>query len=188
MLFVIKLIALLAGLLCLVALADQLDLTKPLWNRLWPETILPRQPSPYERYQREIEDRRIVLRRQIANLEKGLTVSRQNRKELLCQVHNQVYPTSKFLDPNQLQREHPIAFALIRSIAASDQKLADDQNKLNRLRNDLVQLEARVIEARNELPLPEMELIGPSAAMELQDGSESAEKTYQQIIAEANNL
>jgi len=186
-----KTTCLVAGVFCLVALADRRNLTRPLWDKILPEVVLARQPSPCEAQTKEVEGRVETLAREIAALEKAAIVSREKRRGLLVRLRNQVGTDDATLLSNveRLTREDPVASALVRAIDAEDQRERDLARQLDDARAKRAQLEARLIALRNGVSQVEPhEPMRPSEQLRAKGAGETAADRHRRIVREAMEL
>ena len=86
---IIILICMLAGLWCLLALADAQDWTRPVWDRLMPQVLLPRRLSPTEMQMAQAESRIAEFTRDVAVTTRGRDEIARGRCELLAQLCKQ---------------------------------------------------------------------------------------------------
>lgn len=183
-----KLICIVAGLWCLLALADRWGWTEPLWAKCWPQTVLPRRPSPAEAHAADLETRLAVVKRQIAEATESLEASSRKRQELAGQLRQRLDKQNGTDDATRLQSDNPVAFALVRSIDAEDRRQAETGRHLAELERQLARLEARRIATDNGVSLTDpVEPSGPADQLRAETGEDSAEVRYGRIIREAAN-
>jgi len=183
-----KLICILAGVYCLLALADRWGWTEPLWAKCWPQTVLPRRPSPAESYAADLEPRLAAVRRKIAEATDSLDASGRKRRELVGQLRRRLDGRNETDDSVRLQADNPVAFALVRSIDAEDSRQAENRRSLTELERELARLEARRIAADNGVSLTDpVANSGPADQLRAETGEESAEARYGRIVREAAN-
>ena len=183
-----KLICVLAGLWCLLALTDRWGWIEPLWANCWPQTVLPRRPSPAEVHAADLEARLASVRSQIAEAKGALDASADRRQELVGQLRQRLGGHDSAGDAARLQTDNPVAFALVRSIDAEDRRQAETRRKLSELERQLARLEARRIATDNGVSLTDpVEPSGPADQLRAETGEESAEDMYGRIIREAAN-
>ena len=181
-----KLICVLAGLWCLVALADRWGWTEPLWAKCWPQTILPRRPSPAEAHAADLETRLAAVRSEIAAANESLDASADKRQELVVQLRQRLGGYDAAGDAARLQTDNPVAFALVRSVDAEDCRQAETRRKLSELERQLARLEARQIATDNGVSLTDpLEPAGPVDELRAETGDESTEARYGRIVREA---
>lgn len=183
-----KLICVLAGLYCLVALADRWGWTEPLWAKCWPQTVLPRRPSPAEVHAAELQSRMETLKREIAALREARSASAEKRRDLLVQLRDRVASNPGQTDMARLQADNPVAFALVRSIDAEDRREAEDGIKLAELEAQQSRLEARRIAANNGVSLVDTaEPTSPSDGLRTETSDSGPDDRYRRIIREARD-
>lgn len=178
----------LAGLWCLLALADRWGWTEPLWEKGWPQTILPRRPSPVEVQAADIEARTAVLRTQIAETKKVMAASAGKRQGLIARLMQQLHDNGSAGDAACLETDNPVAFALVRAIDADDQRQAETRRMLSEMDRQLARLEARRIAVDNGLSLIDpVASSGPGEHLRAETGEESTATRYERIVREATN-
>ena len=186
-----KTTCILSGAFCVVALADSRNLTRPLWDKVLPEVVLARQPSPCETQTKEIEDRVETLAREIAALEQAASVSREKRRGLLVRLRNQVGTddATGLSNVEGLTNEDPVASALVRAIDAEDQREQDLARQLDDARAKRAQLEARLIALRNGVSQVEpYEPARPSEQLRAEGTGETAADRHRRIVREVMEL
>jgi hypothetical protein len=184
------LICVIAGLWCLLALGDSWDWTRPAWQKLMPEVILPRRPSQSELQIAQVEARLVELRHQIASAEQIHNDLVHQRGGLVAKLREQIGPHTSCLpaEAKQLLKDSPIAVALIRSIDALDRRDAELSRELAGLRSELELTEARLIALRNGVGLIEVtEPSRPSDGLRPERVG-GADERYQRILCEAMGL
>jgi hypothetical protein len=184
------LICALTGLWCLLALADGCDWTRPAWQKLMPEVILPRRPSQSELQIAQVKARLEELSHKIASTEQTRNDLAQQRWELVAKLQEQASPKVSCLsaETEKLLKDSPIVAALIRSIDALDQRNGELSHELAGLRSELEHTEARLIALRNGVGL--IKLTEPSRpSNDLQPaGPNGVDERYQRILCEAMGL
>lgn len=184
-----KLICVLAGLYCLVAFADRRGWTETLWDKVWPQTLLPRRPSPAEAHAAGLERRMETVKCQVADARDSLNVSTSKRNDLARQLRERLGERDEADDLARLQIANPVAFALVRSVDAEDRRQTECRRNLADLDGQLAQLEARRIASDNGVSLTDpVEPVRPSDEMRTETGDESTESRYRRIIREAKNI
>jgi hypothetical protein len=183
-----KLICLLTGLYCLLALADRGEWTNPLWAKIWPSTLLPRRPSPAEVHAADLDCRLETVKRQIADTVDSLNAATTKLHDLVRQLRDRLGGTDDTDDLGRLQADNPVAFALVRAVDAEDRQQAERRRKLADLEGQLARLEAQQIAAANGVSLTDpVEPDRPSDELRSETGDESADSRYRRIIREAIN-
>jgi uncharacterized small protein (DUF1192 family) len=83
-------IIILSGVWCLVIMVDQCGWTRPIWDRLIPEVILPRPLTQAEVWVMELENRMANLQQEIHAIEEQCGLSREMHKKLVWQLKQRV--------------------------------------------------------------------------------------------------
>ena len=182
-----KLICILAGLYCLLALADGRGWTEPfVWAKVWPRTVLPRRPSPAEAHAADLANRSATVRQQIVKATESLGAFSRKRQGLVRQLRQRLDEHNGMDDPACLQADNPVAFALVRSIDAEDRRQAEARRELAELEQKFARLEARRIATDNGVSLTDpVAPSGPADQLRAETGEESAGARYRRIIREA---
>lgn len=181
-----KLICVLAGLYCLLALADRWVWTEPLWVKYWPLTLVSRQPSPAEVHAADLAGRLETTKREVARLHDLLSASGEKQRDLIRQLDGKTSDTEGINDLTRLQAENPVAFALVRSIDAEELRLAELRRKLADMEQEVARLEARRIAASNGVSLVDpLKSMGPADELAIPADAENVEARYERIIREA---
>jgi uncharacterized coiled-coil protein SlyX len=184
-----KLICALAGLYCLLAVADRAGRTDPMWTATWPKTLLPRRASAAEVRAADLEARIQAVNGQIAETRDSLNAGTERRHDLVKQLRDRLGQSDETVDLVRLQVDNPVGFALVRSIDAEERRQAEYRQDLAELEGQLAQLEARQIAASNGVSLTDaVEPARPSDELRTETGEESAEIRYRRIIRDAKNV
>ena len=180
------LVCILAGLYCLLGLADRWGWANPLWEKAWPQAILPRRPSASEIRTAELDSRVQALKQQISACRKTRAKSAGERCELVRQLREQMGDHAGPLELTCLKEDDPVSFALVRSIDAEERKDIQSQGRLEELEAELSRLEAQQIAVRSGVSLVEpITPSTPSEQLRSESGEETTESRYQRIIREA---
>lgn len=181
-----KLTTLIAAIFCVLALADRMDLTRPIWQKVRAEILLPRQPSPEERSRATLEGRIRQIEQQLATTEGVRKDLSQKRESLLGQLRARTRG-SLGQDPagvDTWMRQDPIAAALLRAIDAGDQRDEELSKEVAALRTQMAEMEGKLIALNNGISTDTYEEpIGPAEQMELQrQPAESRQQRYVRIL------
>lgn len=183
-----KLICILAAAYCLLALMDRWRWTDPVWAKIWPQTVLPRRPSPAEARAAELESRLEVVRQQINATRSSLAEICSRRRELQGQLRDQLMLVDAIGPPPHLEAEYPVVFALVRSIDAEDSKERAANERIALLEGGAARLQAQQIAAESGIPFVNpSELAGPSDQLRALAAEGDTDSRYQRIIQEAQS-
>jgi len=183
-----KLICVLAGLYCLLALADRWGWTEPLWAKYWPLTFMPRQPSPAEAHAAGLAGRLKTAKQEVAKQHDLIDASAEKRHDLVRQLGEKTSEAEGMNDLTRLRAENPVAFALVRSIDAEGLRLAELRRKLADLEQEVARLEARRIAASNGVSLIDpLKSMGPADELAAPADDENVEARYERIIRDARD-
>ena len=180
-----KLVCILAGLCCLLALADRRGWTDPLWATCWPQVVLPRRPSHTEEQVANLESRLETIKQETSDARDSLAVIAGKRRKLLKELRDCLGDGTDPDDMARLPSDDPVAFALLRSIDAEDRKQAEGRRELANLERERARLEARRIAASNGVSL--IDPVAPSEQLRAEAGEESAADRYRRILREARD-
>ena len=183
-----KVIWVLAGLFCLLALADHWGWTGLLWQKALPEVVLTRRPSPRETQVDQLDERIDALKRQIAYIEQTRASSMEKRDDLLTQLRDRIRSDGSEEEAEWIMKNDPVAAALVRSLDAEDQRLIELRCYLIERRKNLTKLEARLIALRNGVSqVSPAELAKPSDELRTENSGETNYDRYLRIIREVGN-
>ena len=184
-----KVIWVLAGLFCLLSLADHWAWTRPLWEKALPEVVLTRGPSPSETQIGQLRERIDALKRQIADIEQARAGSTAKRRDLLARLRERIGSDAQDAEAERLMKDDPVAAALVRSVDAEDRRLLELEGDLTEQRAVLTRLEARVIALRNGVSqVDPAESARPSDELRTENSGETARDRYRRIIREVTEL
>jgi len=184
-----KVIWVLAGLFCLLALADRWGWTHPLWEKVLPEVVLARRPSPSEAQIGQLSERIDALKRQIADIEQARVGSTAKRRDLLARLRERIGRDASDAETEQLMKDDPVAAALVRSVDAEDRRLVELGRDLVERRTELTRLEARLIALRNGVSqIDPAESARPSDELRTENSGETDRDRYRRIIREATEV
>ena len=184
-----KVIWVLAGLFCLLALADRWGWTRPLWEKALPEVMLARRPSPIETQIGQLGERIDALKRQIADIEQTKAGSMANRRDLMARLRERIDNDAPDAETERLMKDDPVAAALVRSVDAEDRRLVKFGRDLTERKTDLTKLEARVIALRNGVSqVAPADSARPSDDLRTENSGETDHDRYWRIIREATEL
>ena len=184
-----KIIWVLAGLFCLLALADRWGGARPVWGKALPEVLLARRPSPSETQIGQLGKRIDALKRQIADVEQAKIDSTMKRHDLLTRLGERIGNDTPDAEVERLMKDDPVAAALVRSVDAEDCRLLELERNLVEQRGELTRLEARLIALRNGVSqVHPDESTRPSDELRTEDGGETERDRYRRIIREATEL
>ena len=184
-----KVIWVLAGLFCLLALADRWEWTQPLWEKVLPEVVLARRPSPSEIQISQLCKRMSALKRKITDIAQAKADSTTKRHDLLERLSAGISTEGPIPEVEQLMKNDPVATALVWSVDAEDRRLLELERDLTKQTAELARLEARVIALRNGVSqVDPAESVKPSDELRAENSGETDYDRYRRIICEATQL
>jgi hypothetical protein len=151
-----KTVCLVAGLFCLVALADGRNLTVPMWKCLMPPVLLPRRLSASESQMSGVQARREVIRREIAETEEARQTCARRRDDLMGRLRAQIAGKDVGeMEVEQIMKADPVTAALVRSIDAEGVRGENLNRRAAEQNAEMVRLDARIIALQSGVSLTE---------------------------------
>jgi hypothetical protein len=149
MLRFVTLISIVSGVWCLVIMADQCGWTRPIWDRLIPEVILPRPLTQAEVWAMELESRMKNLQQEIQAIEEQCGLSQEYRKKLAWQLKQRVGHTWMGNMESTLSND-PIVKSLESAIDNEDRHNEELTSRILDLKTEQARLKTKLISIMTE--------------------------------------
>jgi septal ring factor EnvC (AmiA/AmiB activator) len=161
-----------AGLLCLLALADRWGWLMPLWSKLFPEVLLSRPLTACEIQIAELAKQIEATHNDISTLKEVAAASEEKRRTLEGQLVERAGYNFRFGPQNSPRfKTDPVAVALDAAISAAHRHEAETQAEIKRKESEIDRLKSRVIALQNGVsPLKLTGLTRPSEQLPREDG------------------